>query len=174
MHQLAASKARNQTLSSQLKNAAAKNQPSTATSSSSLHQSSGSLSSRLPSAGSERGGSKGCSQCAKTKTMYEREMARKEKAVEDLKQQLRCCYLCTDDFKQHLGTRCVVCVCVCVCVCVVCVCVCVCVFQECGFARIVLSIASVTVLYSQYAHFTSLPLPPSPLPLPFLLQGGEG
>ena len=91
VRQLAASKARNQTLASQLKSAA-RSQPSTATSSSTpLHQSGGSLSTRLASASSERGGPKGCPQCARTKAMCEREMARKEKAAEDLKQQLRCC-----------------------------------------------------------------------------------
>ena len=41
-------------------------------------------------ASSERSESKNCPQCARTKAVYERELARKEKAVDDLKQQLRC------------------------------------------------------------------------------------
>ena len=89
VRQLAASKARNQTLSSQLKSTL-KNQPSASTSSIPLHQSSVSLSGRLPLASSERTESKSCPQCARTKAVYERELARKEKAVDDLKQQLRC------------------------------------------------------------------------------------
>ena len=48
------------------------------------------MSARLASAGSERSEPRGCPQCARTKALYERELARKEKAAEDLKQQLRC------------------------------------------------------------------------------------
>ena len=88
LRQLTASKARNQTLSSQLK-AAVKNQPSSSSSSTPLHQSSGGLSGRLVSASSERSEPKGCPRCAQTKAVYERELARKEKTAEDLKQQLR-------------------------------------------------------------------------------------
>ena len=88
VRQLTASKARNQTLSTQLK-AAVRNQPSSSSSSTPLHQSSGGLSGRLASASSERSEPKGCPRCAQTKAVYERELARKEKTAEDLKQQLR-------------------------------------------------------------------------------------